>query len=65
MPNRVLGNESVVFLCLLDDRGKVTTSTVFHEDVEDTGFSVNVSVVIAYNVFIFKVLEDVSVCTKG
>lgn len=63
MPYCVLGNQPVVFLCLLDDGGKVTTSAILHEDVEDASFSVNVSVVIAYNVFMIKVLKNVSVCT--
>ena len=41
-----------MFLRLFDDAGEVTTTTVLHEDVEDAGVSVYVSVVISYDVFV-------------
>ena len=59
VPDSVFGNESVVSLCLLDDGAEVATTTVFHKDVEDASLSVNVSVMIAYNMFVVEVLEDV------
>ena len=49
-----------MFLCLFDDAGEVTTTTVLHEDVEDAGVSVYVSVVISYDVFVVQVFEDIS-----
>ena len=60
VPNSVFGDESVVPLCLLNDGTEVTTSAVFHEDVEDASISINVSIMVAYNVFVVEVFEDVS-----
>ncbi len=60
IPHSVFGDKSVISLCLLDDGAEVTTSAIFHEDVENASISVNVSIVIAYNVFMVEVLENVS-----
>ncbi len=49
-----------MFRSLFDDGGQVTTSTVFHEDVENARIPVDVSVDVSYNVFVVKVFEDVS-----
>ena len=60
VPDGVFGNESVMSLGLFDDGGEVAASTEFHEDVQNACIAVNVSVVIAYNVFVMEVLEDVA-----
>lgn len=49
-----------MFRSLFDDGGQVTTSTVFHEDVENACIPVNVSVDVSHNMFVMKVFEDVS-----
>ena len=59
-PYGVLGNRSAMPLCYLDDVGQVSATTVLHENVQDARIAVNVSVVIAYNVFVMEVLEDVA-----
>ena len=61
VPDGVFGNESVMPLGLFDDGGEVAASTEFHEDVQDACIAVNVSVMIAYNVFVMEVFEDVAV----
>lgn len=45
-----------MLLRLFDDGGEIAAAAVFHKDIKDATFSVNVSVVIAYNVFVVKVL---------
>jgi len=60
VPDGVFGYGSVLFRCLLDDSGEVTTATVLHEDVENSSVSVDISVVVSYNVVVMKVLENVS-----
>ena len=60
VPDGVFGNESVMPLGLFDDGGEVAASAEFHENVQDARIAVNVSVVIAYNVFVMEVLEDVA-----
>lgn len=41
-----------MFLGLFDDAGEVTTTAVLHDDVEDASISVDVTVVISYDVFV-------------
>lgn len=60
VPDGILWDESIMSLGLLYDGGEVTTTTEFHEDVKDAGIAVYVSVMIAYNVFVMEVLEDVT-----
>ena len=60
MPDGVFGYGSVLFRRLLDDGGEVATPAVLHEDVENSSVSVDVSVVVSYNVVVMKVLENVS-----
>lgn len=50
-----------MFLCLFDDSRQVASAAVFHEDVEDAGFAVDVAVVVADDVFVVEVFEDVTV----
>ena len=52
VPNGVFWYRSVVFLCLFDNAGEVTTTAILHENVEDASVSVDVSVVISYDVFV-------------
>lgn len=59
VPDGVFWNCSVVSLGMLDDGAQVAAPTVLHEDVENTGVAVNMSVVITYDVFVVEVLEDV------
>ena len=60
VPNGIFRYRSIVFLCLFNDAGEVTTTAVLHEDVEDASVSVDVSVVISYDVFVVQVFEDIS-----
>ena len=60
IPYGVFGDKSVVSLGLLNDGGEVATSAEFHEDVQDACIAIYVSVVIAYNVFVMKILENVA-----
>jgi len=48
-----------LFRRLFDDSGKVATTTVFHENVENSSVSINITVVISYNVVVMKVLQYV------
>lgn len=49
-----------MFLGLFDHHGKVAASTIFHQNVQNSGFAVNVTVVIAYNVLVVQVFKDVT-----
>lgn len=60
VPDGIFWNESIVPLRLLDHGGEVATAAKFHEDVENTRIAVNVSVMIAYNVLVMEVLQDVT-----
>lgn len=60
VPDRVLGDGDAVLLRLLDDRRQVAAAAVLHEDVEDAGVAVDVAVVVADDVFVVEVFEDVS-----
>jgi uncharacterized alkaline shock family protein YloU len=59
MPDGVFRYGSVLFRRLLDNGGEVATAAVFHEDVENSSVSVDVSVVVSYNVVVVTVLENV------
>ena len=60
VPDGIFWNETIMSLSLLDDGGEVATTAEFHEDVEYASIAVYVSVMIAYDVFVMEVLEDVS-----
>jgi len=60
VPDGIFGYGTVLFRRLIDDGGKVATAAVFHEDIENSSISINVSVVVLYNVVMMKVLENVS-----
>lgn len=61
VPDGVFWDCSVVSLGVLDDSAQVAAPTVLHKDVEDTGVAINMSIVVAHDVFMVKVLEDVPV----
>jgi hypothetical protein len=57
VPDGVFGYRSVLFRRLLGNGGEVATTAVFHEN---PSVSVDVSVVVSYNVAMMKILENVS-----
>ncbi len=59
VPDGVFGDRSVVSLGMLDNSAQVPAPAILHEDVEDAGVAVHMSIVIAYNVFVVEVLQDV------
>jgi hypothetical protein len=60
VPDRIFGYRSVVFLGLFDCHRKVPASAVFHQNVENAGIAIDVAVVVAYNMFVMQVFEDVT-----
>jgi uncharacterized alkaline shock family protein YloU len=52
---------SVLFHCLFDNGREVATAAVFHDNVENSSVSVDISVMVSYNVVVVKVLKHVSV----
>ena len=60
IPDSVFRDGPALTLCLLDDRGEVAATTVLHEDVHDACLAVDVTVMIAHNMFMVEVLEDVA-----
>lgn len=48
-------------LGLLEDSREVASSTILHDDIQNAVLSINVAVMIAYNMFVMEVLEDISV----
>ena len=60
VPDGVFWDRSAVSLGLFDDAGEVAAAAVFHEDVEYPGVAVDIAVVIAYDVFVMQVFEDVT-----
>ena len=61
VPDGVFWDGSILSLSLLDDGGEVATTAVLHEDVKDACVAVDVAVVIAYNVLVVEVLENVPI----
>ena len=60
-PDGVLGDGPAVALRLLDDGGEVAVAAVLHEDVHDAGVAVDEAVVVADDVLVVEVFEDVPV----
>ena len=62
VPDRVFGYWPVLFHRLIDDGGKVTTTALFHENlnIENSSISIEVCVVVLYDVVVMKVPENVS-----
>ena len=60
IPDGIFWNESIMSLGLLYDGGEVTATAKFHKDIENARIAVDVSVMIAYNVFVMEVFEDVA-----
>ena len=60
VPDGIFWNETIMSLCLLDDGGEVAIAAVLHEDVHDACFAVDVAVMVAYNMFMVEIFEDVA-----
>ena len=60
IPYSVLGDKAVVSLGLLNDGREVATPAEFHENVQNSRIAVYVSVVIAYDMFVIEVLENIA-----
>ena len=60
VPDGIFWDGSAVSLGLFDDAREVAAAAVFHEDVEYPGVAVDITVMIAYNVFVVQVFEDVT-----
>ena len=58
MPDGVFGYGPVLFGCLIYDSGKVATTAVFHENVENSSVSIDVA---SYNVVMIVFLRVVAV----
>ena len=56
-PNGIFRYQSVMFRSLFDGDGQISTSAVFHEDVENASIVVNYSVDVLHNVLMTKVFE--------
>ena len=61
VPYRVFGYRSVISLGLFNDGRQVAAAAELHEDVQNPSVSVNISIVVSYNVFVMEVLENVPV----
>ena len=61
IPDSVFRDRSLVSLGLLDNAGEVAAAAVLHEDVEDASVAVYVAVMVAHDVLVVQVLEDVAV----
>ena len=62
MPDCVFGYGSVQFRCLFNDGGEVAAAAVFHENIENPSVSVDISVVVSYNVTVMKMFLRVGCC---
>ena len=60
VPAGVFWDRSAVSLGLFDDAREVAPAAVFHEDVEYPGVAVDITVVIAHDMFVVQVFEDVT-----
>lgn len=60
MPYRVFRDRSAMPLGLLDNGRQIASATVFHEDVKDTRIAIDITVMIAYYVFVMKIFEDIT-----
>lgn len=60
VPDGVFRDRSIVALGLFDYNREIATATVFHKNVENTSFTVDVAVVISNNMFMVEVFQDVS-----
>jgi hypothetical protein len=45
---------------LFNDGGKVAPTTVFHKYIENSSVSIDVTIVIAYNVVMMEIFENIS-----
>jgi len=52
-------------LRLLDDGRQISTSTIFHKNVEYTCVAVNIAVVIFDNMSMVEILQNVASCGSG
>lgn len=60
MPDGIFRYGSILFRSLFDDGGEVSATAVFHENVENASVSIDISVVVSYNVVVMEVFEYVS-----
>lgn len=60
VPNRIFWYWPIVLLRLFNDVRKVASTAIFHENVEYSSIAVYVAIVIAYNVLMVEVLEDIT-----
>lgn len=65
VPDGVFWNWPVVSSSLLDDGGEVAAAAVLHKNVENASIPVDVSIVVAYDVFVVKILEDVTAASHS
>jgi hypothetical protein len=52
-------------LCLLDDGRQISTSTIFHKNVQYTCVTVNIAVVVLDNMSMVEILQNVASCGSG
>jgi hypothetical protein len=55
----------VVLLRLLDDSRQVSTSAIFHQDVQHACVTVDIAVVILHNMCMVEILQNVASCASG
>jgi hypothetical protein len=65
IPHRLLCNRPTSAARRLDDGRQVPAAAVFHNDIQDAGFAVDMSVDIAYNVVVIKILENIPMSGLG
>lgn len=63
VPDRVFWYGPVVLLGLFYHCREVAASAVFHQNVEDSSFAIDVAVVVAYDVLVMQILENISMDT--
>jgi hypothetical protein len=52
-------------LSLLDDGRQISTSTIFHKNIQYTCITVNIAVVVFDNVSMVEILQNVANCGSG
>ncbi len=60
VPDRVFRYQPFLFRSLFNDGGKVASTTVFHKYIENSSVSIDVTIVIAYNVVMMKIFKNIS-----
>ena len=65
IPYDLLGYGLVLPLRLLDYSRKVPAPTILHKNVEHAGVSVDISVVVFYDMFMLEILQDIAKMNWG